>query len=232
MAAEQTVAAALGIEPGLCAIIGSGGKTSLLLRLAEELPGRVIVCTSTRILPPPLPLYTGADEAALAALLQAHGVVCAGTAAEQGKLAAPALPFAALCRLADYVLVEADGSKHLPLKAHLAHEPVIPAETGQCILVVGVMGFDRPIGETAHRAAQFCALTGRQPENLARPCDIAAVLRQEDLARTVVVNQVETPEQLAQAKALASCLPGRAVYAAAVQRGACQRLNSPQGGMM
>ena len=45
MAAEQTVAAALGIEPGLCAIIGSGGKTSLLLRLAEELPGRVIVCT-------------------------------------------------------------------------------------------------------------------------------------------------------------------------------------------
>ena len=130
------------------------------------------------------------------------------------------------------MLVEADGSKHLPLKAHLAHEPVIPAETGQRILVVGVMGFDRPIGETAHRAAQFCALTGRQPENLARPCDIAAVLRQEDLARTVVVNQVETPEQLAQAKALASCLPGRAVYAAAVQRGACQRLNSPQGGMM
>ena len=100
MAAEQSVAAALGIEPGLCAIIGSGGKTSLLLRLAEELPGRVIVCTSTRILPPPLPLYTGADEAALAALLQAHGVVCAGTVAEQGKLAAPALPFAALCRLA------------------------------------------------------------------------------------------------------------------------------------
>ena len=140
MAAEQTVAAALGIEPGLCAIIGSGGKTSLLLRLAEELPGRVIVCTSTRILPPPLPLYTGADEAALAALLQAHGVVCTGTAAERGKLAAPALPFAALCRLADYVLVEADGSKHLPLKAHLAHEPVIPAETGQRILVVGVMG--------------------------------------------------------------------------------------------
>ena len=114
----------------------------------------------------------------------------------------------------------------------MAHEPVIPAETGQCILVVGVMGFDRPIGETAHRAAQFCALTGRQPENLARPCDIAAVLRQEDLARTVVVNQVETPEQLAQAKALASCLPGRAVYAAAVQRGACQRLNAPQGGVM
>ena len=46
--------AALGIKPGLCAIIGSGGKTSLLLRLAGELPGRVLVCTSTRILPPPL----------------------------------------------------------------------------------------------------------------------------------------------------------------------------------
>lgn len=29
----------LGLRPGVTAVIGSGGKTSLLRRLAEELPG-------------------------------------------------------------------------------------------------------------------------------------------------------------------------------------------------
>ena len=192
MAAEQTVAAALGVEPGLCAIIGSGGKTSLLLRLAGELPGRVIVCTSTRILPPPLPLYTGADEAALAALLQAHGVVCAGTAAERGKLAAPALPFAALCRLADYVLVEADGAKKLPLKAHAEHEPVIPACAGRTVCVVGVDGLGAPVSQTCHRPQIFAQLVGVSVDDAVTPEAVAAVLCAEALHDVVLINKVET----------------------------------------
>lgn len=41
----------LGVIPGVTAVIGSGGKTSLLRRLAEEVPGRVILCTTTHIRP-------------------------------------------------------------------------------------------------------------------------------------------------------------------------------------
>ena len=43
----------LGIQPGLTAIIGGGGKTTLLYALAHELSqtARVIVCTTTHILP-------------------------------------------------------------------------------------------------------------------------------------------------------------------------------------
>lgn len=37
----------LGVQPGLTAVTGSGGKTSLLRQLARELPGSVIVATST-----------------------------------------------------------------------------------------------------------------------------------------------------------------------------------------
>ena len=43
---------ALGIVPGITAIIGGGGKTSLMNRLAAELSAagsRVIICTSTHI---------------------------------------------------------------------------------------------------------------------------------------------------------------------------------------
>ena len=37
----------LKIEKGVTAIIGSGGKTTLLRTLSGELPGRVLLCTST-----------------------------------------------------------------------------------------------------------------------------------------------------------------------------------------
>ena len=36
----------LGVEPGITTVIGSGGKTSLLGRLAEEVPGTVILCAT------------------------------------------------------------------------------------------------------------------------------------------------------------------------------------------
>lgn len=36
----------LNISPGVTAVIGSGGKTSLLRRLAAEAPGTVLLCTT------------------------------------------------------------------------------------------------------------------------------------------------------------------------------------------
>ena len=50
--------ALLGVEKGVTAVIGSGGKTGLLAKLCQELPGTVILCTSTRIYPFDLPLIT------------------------------------------------------------------------------------------------------------------------------------------------------------------------------
>ena len=64
---------ALAIRPGVTAIIGSGGKTSLLYRLADELKdgGSVLVTTSTHILPPEhLPVYTRTGRV--------RGVCCVG----------------------------------------------------------------------------------------------------------------------------------------------------------
>ena len=53
-----------------------------------------------------------------------------GTPCGDGKFGPPEQSWAELCTLADYVLVEADGSRGLPLKAHLSHEPVLPQEAG------------------------------------------------------------------------------------------------------
>ena len=64
------------------------------------------ICRTTLALSTELPLVTGAMEALPAAKL------CAGTWAENGKLTAPVQDFEELAQLADYVLVEADGTSH------------------------------------------------------------------------------------------------------------------------
>ena len=115
----------LGVTRGLTAVIGSGGKTSLLYELAEELRpcGTVLLATTTHIMKPPqYPFAETAEQ--LAAALAAEGVACAGSFTPEGKLTAP--DFDGWQQAADFVLVEADGSKRLPAKAHETWEPVLP----------------------------------------------------------------------------------------------------------
>ena len=189
----------LHIGRGVTALIGSGGKTTLLYTLTEELrkSGSVVLCTSTHIrVPEQYPLVTGgADE--LRAALARHGAVCAGTPAEDGKLTAAPIGFAELAQLAEYVLVEADGAKGLPLKLHAAHEPVIPENAQRAVLVVGADGFGKPLRQVCHRAAEDTIAT---PEWLAR--HIAA----EGFGDRVYINKVESAEDYAAAEELAARL--------------------------
>lgn len=117
----------LKIEKGITAIIGSGGKTTLLRTLSGELPGRVLLCTSTHFQGyADLPTVLDPTEADLRKTLAAHPIVCAAGHSPTGKLVDCGLPYETLADLADFVLVEADGSRRRPLKAHALHEPVIP----------------------------------------------------------------------------------------------------------
>ena len=202
----MTLSQLLDIRPGVTAVIGGGGKTTRLWTLGEELAGQhtVLLCTTTKILPfPDLPCARTAAE--LDVLRQSHHLLCAGTDVPgTGKLTAPETPMALLAELFDYVLVEADGAAHHPLKAHAPHEPVIPPETGQTICVVGASGFGRPISEAAHRPELYALLAGVQPMAEATPETEASVLNAEQLHTKIYVNQVETPGTLVSAKALAA----------------------------
>lgn len=59
--------------------------------------------------------------------------------------------YAVLRREADIILVEADGSRQLPLKAEAAHEPVIKPDSDYVIAVVGVDAVGHPLCEVCHR---------------------------------------------------------------------------------
>lgn len=201
----------LDLRPGVTAVIGGGGKTTLLRTLGETLAAagnRVLLCTSTKIFPfPGLENWMDSTEESLAEALEACRLVCAGAPIPgTGKLTAPAIPMARLAVLADYVLVEADGAAGRPLKAHAPHEPVIPPEANQTILVAGASGFGHPIREAAHRPALYAQLAGVGEDAPASPETEAAVLLAEGLHNRVFLNQVETPEARRQAAVLAERL--------------------------
>lgn len=183
----------LGVTRGVTAVIGSGGKTSLLYRLAEELRtcGTVLLATTTHIIRPPQ--YPFAETATqLRAALAAEGAACAGSYTPEGKLTAPA--FDGWEQAADFVLVEADGSKRLPAKAHEAWEPVLPPQRRRTICVLGASAFGQPIRQAAHRPALFAQLAGVPWSAAITPEMAARVIRREGFTDIIYVNQVDELE--------------------------------------
>ncbi|MBE6909448.1 MAG: putative selenium-dependent hydroxylase accessory protein YqeC [Ruminococcaceae bacterium] len=202
------IAPNLQIGRGVTALIGGGGKTTLLYTLAEELrrKGTVVLCASAHIrVPEQYPLVTGGAEE-LRAALDAHGAVCAGAPVEDGKLTAPPIPFEALAALADYVLVEADGSRGLPLKAHAPHEPVIPPNAQRVVLVLGADGFGKPISDVCHRPELYAERAGVSPDTPVTPALAARVVEAEGFGDRVYVNKVESADDYAAAEELARLL--------------------------
>lgn len=211
----------LGVGPGVTALIGGGGKTTAMYLLARELAakGTVICAATTHIRPPAhLPVLRGDREEEVSAALAANRCVCLGIPAPEGKLTAPGLPVETLAGLADYVLVEADGSRGLPVKAHLPHEPAIPAGAGRTVLLAGASGLGRPVREAVHRWERFCALTGAPPDAPVAAETLAALVEAEGLGGVIFINQAESRAAMAQARRLAAMV-SRPVCAGSLRGG-------------
>ena len=226
---------ALGIKKGVNAIIGSGGKSSLLKSLSLELSQKdsVLLTTSTHILPfshcenicfsdenvsisdaniltlNEKILLPGKDihsEEALEnsnTLLQSkvlslwdksqNPILCLGTLEKNGKLSPFPLPFSAIEQMADFVLVEADGSKRLPGKAHGRNEPEIPKESQRTVLVFGASALHKPISEVIHRVEIFQNLftPSLTPDTLLTKELLLQAFRKENLGDCLFVNQLD-----------------------------------------
>ena len=152
----------------LVAIVGGGGKTSLMFALANSLPGRIVVTTTTRIFAAQMKLaaatvFFTAESAEDAEFfkrvsenLDEFGqCLVIGEVGERGEKAFGiplSLPGQLLARPdVDFVLVEADGSRMRPIKAPADHEPVIPPDATLVVPVVGMDALERPLSEIAHR---------------------------------------------------------------------------------
>lgn len=135
------------------AFVGAGGKTSLIRRCAKEYLAqgyKVFVTTSTHMYIEDNTMLTDHASDIIRELEEKHYVM-AGI--PEGKKIKPLSykTYKKVCQCADIVLVEADGSKHMPLKFPDISEPVIYDNVDEIIVVYGLHALYRRAGEVVHR---------------------------------------------------------------------------------
>jgi len=221
-----TAALGIGEQPELVSFVGGGGKTSLMFALAADLPGRVVMTTTTRMFASQMEQAAAvvyeSDLAALDEALATHQICLVAGCVEGDKVIGvdPALPGRLLTRPdVNFVLVEADGSRMLPVKAPAVHEPVIPPGTTLLVPMAGLDALEGPIDEVAHRPEQIKAITNEEgylvidghltaaglAQALAHP--LGGLKNAPEGARIIpVLNKVETAERLAAGRETAGLL--------------------------
>lgn len=199
---------ALSITPGVTAFIGGGGKTSLISRIASELMDSRVIITSTAKMWPPADIPTllsPTKEDILLAISKAN-VICVGVELENKKLSWPKENINMLSGIADYILVEADGSKGFPLKAYADYEPVVPSEANNIIMVAGLDALGKSIGEAVHRPELF-SLQFKCNQNDIITIDIMTkAISALALATRVYLNEAESGKRKNAAKGIAKAL--------------------------
>jgi probable selenium-dependent hydroxylase accessory protein YqeC len=157
-------------------LVGGGGKTTLMFKLAQELLKRgktVITTTTTRIMEPSDEesqcVIVEEDEERLFSRLRAevprHGHVSAArlrpTAGKLKGLLPGSVDKILDLGLADYIINEADGAARKPIKAPNSTEPVIPSSTTLVVALAGMDALNEPLsGEIALRPELITRLSG------------------------------------------------------------------------
>lgn len=174
-------------RPRIISVVGAGGKTTLIYRLAEELKRKglhVLITTTTKMYVPKrrfISWESGIDEEEdkgkqesakrmeekIRVKLHEEGIVVVGRILNSGEkfTGIPEEVRSILPSLCDVLLVEADGSRQKPVKVPADHEPVLfPASD----LVIGVLGMNsvgQHILEAAHRPEDVAAFLNTSVEH-------------------------------------------------------------------
>lgn len=135
------------------AVVGSGGKTSLVHKMAEQYRSegkKVFVTTSTHMAIEPDTLLTD-DAETIIRELEKNGYVMAGLPEGKRIHELSKETYEKVCAHADVVLVEADGSNRLPVKYPNATEPVIYGNIQEILVVCAPHAIGKTLKETAFR---------------------------------------------------------------------------------
>jgi probable selenium-dependent hydroxylase accessory protein YqeC len=133
--------------------VGAGGKTSYAEHVAARALGqgkRVLITTTTKIWAQE-PYAT--IDSGLRPTQGTDQFIRVGKSVEKGKLTAlTPEEVQGLGEDYDLVLIEADGSRSMPLKYPASFEPVIPAFTDLTVVVAGLDALSGAIGDKVFRS--------------------------------------------------------------------------------
>ena len=136
------------------AIVGSGGKTSLMIGLANEYAKRgerVLLSTTTKLQKPENRAYGCHryfhDDAILETVHHPGEKIFYALDGEEKALAPPIDRLALLAERFSVSLLEADGARGMDLKLHSERDPVIPPFTTATIALLSLAALGRPASE-------------------------------------------------------------------------------------
>lgn len=217
---EKNLIEALNIDLNrdkIITLVGGGGKTSTIFELGKELSNlnkKTIITTTT---------HMGFDKDFIAIeeekdikiiedIFKDHYLI--KIAKKESEYKAKSLDFDLLKKailLGDFILIEGDGSKNLPLKAPKDNEPVIIKETN---LVIGIMGFDslnKKIKDICHRPELVSKLLKKDLNEYIDYKDLVEIASNYNGLRKnvnckykVIINKVDKEEDLEVCKNIAN----------------------------
>ena len=159
-------------------VVGSGGKTTLIKNLAARYRGEgktVLITTTTHMFIEEDTLLTD-DAGTIIQTLKETGYAMAGIWDRNKIKPLSKETFDAVCACADVVLVEADGSRRLPLKSPNATEPVIPENTEEIIVVCGLSAIGQKTREVCHRPELVKECLGIEDDTVITPLHIQTLV--------------------------------------------------------
>lgn len=176
---DAVAALALGSHE-LVALTGGGGKTTLMFELGRQLPGRVILTTTTKMSSERTDgfrtVVTGSAEQ-LAEALESDSKLLVWRREDESKVSGfPPETVDAWFPLADHIVVEADGARSHPFKAPAPYEPPIPHAATTVVSVIGADALGRVIADQCHRPLRVAAVAGCSPYQRLSPERAATVI--------------------------------------------------------
>ena len=137
----------------IISVVGSGGKTTKIKELAKKYVSEnktVLITTSTHMFIEEKTLVDPTYEQIMDKI-KLCGYAHAGNRASENKITGLDVNLLEkLKQTVDVILIEADGSKHLPLKYPRDHEPCVDKASDQVILMTSLKGLNQPVKEVVH----------------------------------------------------------------------------------
>jgi probable selenium-dependent hydroxylase accessory protein YqeC len=211
----------VGLRKGdVVAIVGAGGKSTLMYSLAQELryESKVLVTTTTKIYMPEKECYDfiiiGEDD--FNRCSRESGIYLHGKSVnDENKVIGLSenviegeIPYF------DYILIEADGSKRKPIKGWNDMEPVVISKTQKTIGVISIEVIGKEINENnVHRVEKFIDITNSKKNELITIEHLASLIfhskglfKDSKGEKILFINKVEGQKEIALAYKLLNCI--------------------------